>query len=159
MRERVSTELRRLWVRLALAFLLVTWGALGAVALVVRQATDANFRTYLNQQEITRFDETALARLVDYYAAQGSWAGADDLLRQAQVRARVRAAEPDTPGRMIRPPEQGPARAVARARGTARGAAARRPSWRMRTGSSWRPAMRPESAISWTRACSPVRCP
>ncbi len=80
MRNWIGIELRRLWVRLALAFLLVTWGAIGAVALVVRQATDASFRSYLNQQEVSRFDEAALARLVDYYAAQGNWTGADGLL-------------------------------------------------------------------------------
>jgi len=80
MRNWIKTELRRLWVRLALAFLLVTGGAIGAVALVVRQATDASFRSYLNQQESSRFDEATLAGLVDYYTAQGSWAGVESLL-------------------------------------------------------------------------------
>lgn len=71
---------RKLWVRLTLAFLLIAWLGIGALALVVNTTTQDRFRQYLGQRDAGRFDESLLASLEAHYAATGSWAGADALL-------------------------------------------------------------------------------
>lgn len=72
--------MNRLWVRLSAAFLLVAWVGIGAVALVVRQATEAGFRQYLNQREAAGGNPDQIARLQAYYAAQSDWQGAEAVL-------------------------------------------------------------------------------
>lgn len=79
--------MNRLWVRLSLAFLLVAWIAVGAVALVVRSTIESSFRHYVNQRDNATFESTVTERLEAHYAATGSWAGAEALLpgpRQGQ---------------------------------------------------------------------------
>ncbi len=72
--------MNRLWVRLSAAFLLVAWVGIGAVALIVRQATEAGFRQYLDQREAAGGNPDQVARLQAYYAAQGGWQGAEAVL-------------------------------------------------------------------------------
>jgi two-component system sensor histidine kinase BaeS len=70
--------MNRLWLRLSLAFLIVAWLAVGAVALVVHQTTVTSFRQYLNRRAATTDSGTVFA-LEDHYAETGSWTGADSL--------------------------------------------------------------------------------
>lgn len=72
--------MNRLWVRLSLAFLVVAWIAIGVIALIVRSSTEHSFRQYLNQRDASVFSENSIAALEAYYAANGTWAGAEDLL-------------------------------------------------------------------------------
>jgi two-component system sensor histidine kinase BaeS len=68
--------MNRLWVRLTAVFLLVALLAVGVVSLAAGRITSASFRQYVGE-------ETAASmayRLEDYYAATGSWAGAESLL-------------------------------------------------------------------------------
>ncbi len=69
-----------LWARLSLAFLLVTWAAIGLVALIVRQATEANFRNYINQQNVLGLGTDLIADLEAYYTAHAGWEGAEAVL-------------------------------------------------------------------------------
>ena len=72
--------MNRLWVRLSLAFLLVTWLAIAAVAAVVRNATETGFREYVGQQDAIQYSDQVVERLQTYYQTTGSWEGADGLL-------------------------------------------------------------------------------
>ncbi len=72
--------MNRLWVRLSLAFLLVAWIAVGAVALVVRSTVESSFRHYVNQRDSASFEATFVERLEAHYAKTGSWTGAETLL-------------------------------------------------------------------------------
>ncbi len=72
--------MNRLWVRLSLAFLLVTWLAIAVVSVIVRNATETSFRHYVNQQNIARFGESLIDQLREYYVANGGWEGAESLL-------------------------------------------------------------------------------
>jgi two-component system sensor histidine kinase BaeS len=69
-----------LWVRLSLAFLLVTWGAIGTVALIVQNATEANFESYVRQQNTVRYGTDLIDDLKSFYAANESWDGAGEIL-------------------------------------------------------------------------------
>ncbi|MCZ7544747.1 MAG: hypothetical protein M5R40_15060 [Anaerolineae bacterium] len=70
----------RLWVRLLAAFLAVALLAVGAVALIVRSATETSFRRYVDQSSAPPFAAEQVAMLQDYYAARGSWAGVASVL-------------------------------------------------------------------------------
>lgn len=72
--------MNRLWVRLSAAFLVVVWLAIAAIALIVQTTTERSFRTYLDRQNQASFSPDILQALQDYYTAQQTWAGADDLL-------------------------------------------------------------------------------
>jgi two-component system sensor histidine kinase BaeS len=72
--------MNRLWVRLTAAILLVAWIVLAVVTLVVHQAVDASFRQYVGASAMDLSDPALLAALQDYYAANGSWDGAEALL-------------------------------------------------------------------------------
>lgn len=73
--------MNRLWVRLALAFALVAAVSVAFIAFVANSQIEAAFRHYVAQNQIV---ESGLeTRLVDYYAAQGSWDGVGDLLAGA----------------------------------------------------------------------------
>lgn len=78
MRNRLNT----LWVRLGLVSLLVTWAAIGLVALSVGSTTEAQFRSYVQGQNAQRFGPEAIAALEAYYAEHGSWTGAEEALPQ-----------------------------------------------------------------------------
>jgi signal transduction histidine kinase len=72
--------MRKLWVRLSLSFLLVTWLAIGLAALLIRGAVVSGFDQYVASSEAARFGPGLVEALEAYYAANGTWAGADDLL-------------------------------------------------------------------------------
>ncbi|MCB9126161.1 MAG: HAMP domain-containing protein [Caldilineaceae bacterium] len=74
--------MNRLWVRLALAFLVVTWAVLGVVALVVYSSVQSSFRQYVNERDAALFGQPLIDDLVNYYATTGSWAGVDTVLGQ-----------------------------------------------------------------------------
>ncbi len=59
-----------LWVRLSLAFLLVTWGAIGTVALIVQNATEANFESYVRQQNTVRYGTDLIDDLKSFYGLE-----------------------------------------------------------------------------------------
>lgn len=67
--------MKRLWVRLSLAFLLSAWVGIGAMVLVVQRTVDASFRQYINTRA-NEPDSEQIARLENYYATNGSWEGA-----------------------------------------------------------------------------------
>lgn len=70
--------MKRLWVRLSAAFLLTAWMGIGAMTLVVQRTLDSGFRQYVSQRDNTISSEQA-ERLEDYFAANGSWAGAESV--------------------------------------------------------------------------------
>lgn len=71
--------MNRLWVRLTLAFVLVTLGAVGAAAAFANWSATQAFGSYVARQ--TEFVQSGrLEELADYYAATGSWAGVEALL-------------------------------------------------------------------------------
>jgi len=72
--------MNRLWVRLSLAFLLVTWLAIGVVAVIVRNATETSFRNYVGQQNSVQYSDEVIERLQAYYETSGSWEDSDGLL-------------------------------------------------------------------------------
>lgn len=72
--------MNKLWVRLALVFLLVALLAVGVVALTVERITANSFRQYVGQEA----GETLSQRLEDYYASTGSWEGVETIFPQQQ---------------------------------------------------------------------------
>jgi len=72
--------MNRLWVRLALGFLIVAWLAIGLLALVVRVTTEERFRNYLQQRDSALLDAVMIGDLEAYYAQYGTWEGAEALL-------------------------------------------------------------------------------
>jgi two-component system OmpR family sensor kinase/two-component system sensor histidine kinase BaeS len=69
----------RLWVRLTLAFTLVILVAVGAVAVLIRQTTDIEFRQYITHSG-ARASGTGIQKLAAYYQQNGSWDGVESLL-------------------------------------------------------------------------------
>ena len=69
----------RLWVRLTLAFTLVILVAVGAVAVLIRQTTDIEFRQYITHSG-ARASGTGIEKLAAYYQQEGSWEGVESLL-------------------------------------------------------------------------------
>lgn len=69
----------RLSVRLSLAFLLTAWIGIAAMLLVVQRTLDAGFRQYVTARD-SGISPDQLARLESYYAANGSWTGAEGVL-------------------------------------------------------------------------------
>jgi two-component system, OmpR family, sensor kinase len=71
----------RLWVKLTLAFVAVALAAVGVVAVLAARTTGAEFQQYVvstGMMAQTTYAET----LVEYYAANGSWAGVENVLTQ-----------------------------------------------------------------------------
>jgi signal transduction histidine kinase len=68
--------MNRLWVRLTVVFLLVALLAVGVISIAVGRVTSASFRAYVSEEAA---QEMAF-RLEEYYAATGSWDGAEALL-------------------------------------------------------------------------------
>jgi signal transduction histidine kinase len=71
----------RLRVQLILAFTLVVLVAVGAIAILIIQTTNTQFRQYITNSGM-RASGSGLEQLVDYYEQQGSWDGVESLLRQ-----------------------------------------------------------------------------
>ena len=73
--------MNRLWVKLSLAFLAISLAAIGVVAVITLRATGEQFRQYVVASGMAGQPSWAQT-LTDYYAAQGSWDGVDELLAQ-----------------------------------------------------------------------------
>lgn len=76
--------MNRLWVRLALAFGLVTVAAILLASLLATRQVDVDFRRYLARSQADQSLEQALTEL---WARQGNWQGAADLIEAAQTGA------------------------------------------------------------------------
>lgn len=70
--------MNRLWVRLSLAFGLVTLAAVVAAAVLANMQVSTDFRQYVFHNQMLQ--STLPPALADYYAANGSWAGVEELL-------------------------------------------------------------------------------
>ncbi|MBX3084234.1 MAG: HAMP domain-containing histidine kinase [Anaerolineae bacterium] len=71
--------MKRLSVRLSLAFLLSAWIGIGAMVLVVQRTLDAGFRHYITTRD-SEANPEQITRLENYYAANGTWTGANTVL-------------------------------------------------------------------------------
>lgn len=69
----------RLWVRLTLAFTLVILVAVGAIAILIRQTVDVEFRQYITHSGM-RASGSGMQQLAAYYQQKGSWGGVGSLL-------------------------------------------------------------------------------
>ncbi len=69
--------MNKLWVRLSIAFLLIAWLSIGAMAIVVQRTTDAGFRQYVVQRNASEISLSQISRLERYYADRGAWSGAE----------------------------------------------------------------------------------
>jgi signal transduction histidine kinase len=74
--------MNRLWVRISLGFLLLTWAVLGVVTGVVYNSVQTSFREYVSERDAALFGSPLIDDLVNYYRTAGSWAGVDALLGQ-----------------------------------------------------------------------------
>lgn len=70
--------MNRLWVRLSLAFALVTVAALALAAVLTNQQVGAQFRRYVVRNQVA--SPVLVSDLLAYYARSGSWVGVEDLL-------------------------------------------------------------------------------
>jgi len=68
-----------LWMRLTLAFILVILVAVGAIALLIKQTTDLEFRQYITHSGM-RASGSGIQKLAEYYQQTGSWEGVESLL-------------------------------------------------------------------------------
>jgi signal transduction histidine kinase len=80
MMNNLKSRLNSLWLRLSLAFLLVAWLAVAAVALIVRNTTENTFRQYVRDRESQTLQGVSAAELESFYAENGSWEGVERLL-------------------------------------------------------------------------------
>ncbi len=71
----------RLWVRLTLAFTLITLIAVGAIAVLINRTTGTEFRRYITHSEM-RASGSGMQQLAGYYQQQGSWEGIENLLAE-----------------------------------------------------------------------------
>ena len=67
--------MNRLAVRLSVAFLLVTWLAVGAMVFVIQRTVETGFQRYVNQRESGLLSQDQIDRLEAYYAENGAWDG------------------------------------------------------------------------------------
>ena len=72
--------MKRLWVRLSLAFLAVAGLAVGMVTLLVLHTTETTFRQYVRQRDVAQSEATTAQRLTNYYAQNNTWEGAEEVL-------------------------------------------------------------------------------
>lgn len=72
--------MNRMWVRQTLAFLLVAWVSVGAMALVVQRTTETSFRQYIMTRGSMNFNAALIDSLQSYYMQHGTWIGANSLL-------------------------------------------------------------------------------
>jgi two-component system OmpR family sensor kinase/two-component system sensor histidine kinase BaeS len=74
--------MNRLWIRLTLAFVLVTMVTLGIVAVLINLRASEAFRLYLSYSEPSRY-QPLVEMLGSYYVSAGSWDGVSELLDHA----------------------------------------------------------------------------
>ncbi|MBC8448777.1 MAG: HAMP domain-containing protein [Chloroflexi bacterium] len=73
--------MNRLWVRLTLAFALVILVAVGAIAILINQATGVRFREYVTRSGMMA-SGSGMEQLAAYYQREGSWEGVESLLAE-----------------------------------------------------------------------------
>ncbi len=71
--------MNKLWIRLSLAFLVIAWLSIGAMALVVQRTTEVDFRQYINQRNTSASSQQQIDRLQSYYAEHQTWVGAESI--------------------------------------------------------------------------------
>jgi two-component system OmpR family sensor kinase/two-component system sensor histidine kinase BaeS len=76
--------MNRLWVRLTLAFTLVTVVTLGVVAVLANFRAGEAFRLYLSYSDPSRY-EPLVQTLSTYYRSRGSWQGVESTLERIAV--------------------------------------------------------------------------
>lgn len=76
--------MNRLWVRLTLAFTLVTAVTLGVVAVLANLRAGEAFRLYLSYSDPSRY-EPLVETLAAYYRSRGSWQGVESTLERIAV--------------------------------------------------------------------------
>jgi two-component system OmpR family sensor kinase/two-component system sensor histidine kinase BaeS len=76
--------MNRLWVRLTLAFTLVTVVTLGVVAVLANLRAGEAFRLYLTYSDPSRY-EPLVQTLATYYRSRGSWQGVESTLERIAV--------------------------------------------------------------------------
>ncbi len=74
--------MKRLWVRLTLAFLAVALVAVGLVAVLSARATGEEFRQYVVGQGMMAAQPAWIGTLEGYYARNGSWDGVSSILSE-----------------------------------------------------------------------------
>ena len=74
--------MNRLWIRLTLAFVLVTIITLGIVAVLINLRASEAFRLYLSYSEPSRY-QPLVEMLGSYYLSVGSWEGVSPVLDRA----------------------------------------------------------------------------
>ncbi|MGE5139133.1 MAG: sensor histidine kinase [Rudaea sp.] len=79
--------MNRLWVRLTLAFILITVIGVGSVILLVDWTAGTEFRQYVVRQGMMAANGP-VDELAAYYAQRGSWAGAETILSDYAGRGR-----------------------------------------------------------------------
>ena len=82
--------MNRLWVRLSLAFALVTVLAIVIASVMTNRQVDVDFRRYLSRSQT---DQTLAQALTSYWAEHGDWQGA---ATDSDVRTVFEASEPGT---------------------------------------------------------------
>jgi len=94
-------RVNKLWVRLTLAFTLVTLVTVGVVAVLSNQMTGVEFRQYVMHSEM-RMPGSMLEQLPEYYRQQGSWEGVEDLLEEGiQLGRPMPGVRREFPGMMM----------------------------------------------------------
>ena len=98
--------MNKLWVRLILAFVLVTLVGVSTVALLANRSATSQFRRYLARREMagwgtpsTELTTSLVSDLAAYYERQGSWDGVEVVFedsRRAQGRGQMRGGGPST---------------------------------------------------------------
>lgn len=72
--------MNKLWLRLAISFLILTLLVLGAVAWVVSASIEASFSQYVSASNQERLGGDLITALENYYAEHESWEGVETLL-------------------------------------------------------------------------------
>lgn len=75
--------MRRLWVKLALAFALVVAVSIGLVAFIISQSTSREFVAYVQIGQAYHF-QMAVDHLAAFYAGNNTWNGVDSVLNDLQ---------------------------------------------------------------------------
>ena len=98
--------MNKLWVRLTLAFVLVTLVGVSTVAVLANRSAISQFRRYLARREMigwgtpsTELTASLVSDLTAYYERQGSWGGVEVVFedsRRAQGQGQMREGGPST---------------------------------------------------------------
>jgi signal transduction histidine kinase len=74
--------MNRLWMRLAVSFLIATLLVIAVIALVVRKSVESSFGHYVSVSNMARFGGDLVTELERYYYENGGWSGVGTLLPQ-----------------------------------------------------------------------------